>query len=296
MSTFRVTQRMITANSLDHLQLSMGRSAKVQEQLSTGRVLNRPSDNPSDATAAMRLRSTIADNAQYARNADDGLGWLGQLDTTLQSMAVQVRNAHELALRGANEGSMGASSREAIATEVDQIRDSLIQAANAKYLDRPVFGGITSGDVAYNPDGTFAGTAGAVTRRVADGVTVRVDTVGTDVFGTDGDSLFTDLANLSTALRAGDNAGTRASMAALSGRLDDITEALTGVGARYNRIEQAGLKASDARDQLTAALTSIENTDLAAASVEVQLQEVAYKAALAATSRVIQPSLLDFLR
>src|SRR5699024_2957526 len=93
MSITRVTQTMLSQRSLEGMQLSLGRLARTQEQLSTGRVLNRPSDSPTDTTAAMRLRSSLADAKQYARNAQDGQGWLGQIDSALQSMVNETRRA-----------------------------------------------------------------------------------------------------------------------------------------------------------------------------------------------------------
>jgi flagellar hook-associated protein 3 FlgL len=292
----RVTQRMLTQTSLDYLQLGLGRLAKVQEQLSTGRILNRPSDNPTDVTAAMRVRDSIAQQAQYSRNAQDGKGWLSQIDSTLSGVTDTVRRARELALQGANSGAMGPAAREALATEVDELRNGLISSANATYLGRPVFGGVTSGSAAYDATGTYVGVAGDVTRRVADGVTVQVDVDGRDVFGDGGTSVFAELDDLAAALRAGDTAAIRTGIDDLATRLETVTSARTTAGTRLDRIERADTSAIEASNSLSATLSTLENTDLAKAAMDLQLQEVSYQAALSATSRVLQPSLLDFLR
>ena len=113
MTVGRITQRMMTASSLDGLQSGLSRLAKVQEQLSTGRIINRPSDNPTGTTSAMRIRSSVSDQAQYARNADDGIGWLTQADSTLDSVTSAITKARDLALAGANTGAMGDTAREA---------------------------------------------------------------------------------------------------------------------------------------------------------------------------------------
>ncbi len=296
MSIGRVTQRMLTEGSLSNLQQGLGRLAKVQEQLSTGRVINRPSDNPTGTTAAMRLRSSMADQAQYTRNAQDGIGWLTQIDTALDSATSTVRRARDLALQGANAAAAGPVSREALAIEVDGLRQSLLSQANTTYLDSPVFGGVTAGSAAYDATGAYVGTVGDVNRRIASGVQVKVDSNGPDVFGDGATSAFAELEALSTALRAGDQAGISASINTLNARLDTITSARTAAGARFQRIEQADLTASDAGMSLENQLSIIENADLAATTVDLKLQEVAYQASLAATSRVMQPSLLDFLR
>lgn len=292
----RVTQRMMTQSSLDSLQAGLGRLARVQEQLSTGRILNRPSDSPTDTTAAMRLRTSLAQQAQYARNAQDGIGWLTQVDATLGTVTESVRRARDLALQGANTGALGQVARDALATEVEEIRTGLLANANATYLDRPVFGGITSGDLAYDPAGTYVGTPGDVNRRVADGVVVRVDVDGPAVFGDGATSVFAELDDLAVALRANDTVTVTASVDALRARLDTITAARTAAGTRYQRIEQSALAATDAQLSLSTNLSTLENTDVAKAIVDLQLQEMAYQASLAATARVLQPSLVDFLR
>jgi flagellar hook-associated protein 3 FlgL len=207
-----------------------------------------------------------------------------------------VRRARDLALQGANQGSVGPVARDALAIEVEGLRKELLAQSNTTYLDRPVFGGITPGNDAYDATGTYVGTLGDVNRRIADGVVVKVDVDGPTVFGSGASSVFAELDALSTALRAGDQAGISSSIAALNSRLDTVTSARTAAGTRFQRLEQAELTAADAELSLKNHLSTVENADLAQSAVELQLQEVAYQAALSATSRVIQPSLLDFLR
>ena len=296
MTTMRVTQNMLTDRSVGSLQLGLSRLAKVQEQISTGRVLNRPSDSPTQTTAAMRMRSSIADQTQYVRNAEDGIGWLGIVDQTLGGMTDQVRRARELGLQGASTGTTSQPAREALATEVEQIRDGLVAAGNTTYLGRPVFGGVTSGATAFDAAGAFVGVPGEVNRTVADGVKVRIDVLGTDVVGANGASLFDDLDDLVVALRTGDTTGIRTGLSALEGRLEDLGSVRATVGARYARVEGAAQRGRDAVLDLSTSLSEVENTDLPRALVDLKMQEVAYQAALAATSRVMQPSLLDFLR
>ena len=303
MAITRVTQNMMMERSLGSLQSGLSRLAKTQEQLSTGRVLNRPSDSPTDTTSAMRLRSSLTDQAQFKRNAEDGLGWLGQADSTLTSSLDQVRRARNLALEGANATNTGPTAREALAAEVDQLRESLIQSANTTYLGRPIFGGNSAGDTAYTFDAvdpgvpvTFTGQAGQVKRTVSDGVEVQVNVNGPDVFGPAGATLFEDLAALSTALRSGDANGIRAGITALDTGMQRITNTLAEVGTKTNRIETSLSKIEDATLSMTSSLTAIENVDLPRAMIDLQMNEVAYQAALAGTARVMQPSLLDFLR
>jgi flagellar hook-associated protein 3 FlgL len=298
----RVTQNMIANRSMVNLQSSFSRLSKTQEQLSTGRAINRPSDDPVGTTTAMRLRSSLAQAAQHQRNAEDGAGWLQMVDTTLSGATELVRRAKELGIQGVN-GSNGPTAMAALGQEVSRLRDALLSAANTTYLGRPIFGGVTTGKTAYDASGNYVGTSSTgVMRTVATGDRVRVDQDAAAAFGPNtpgspptGD-VFADLAQLANDLTSGNLAGIQSGLDALDAGLDRMTSALADVGTRANRLDRAVQAAKDATLTQTQSLSEVENVDLASATVQLKMQEVAYQAALGATSRVIQPSLLDFLR
>ncbi len=292
----RVTQNMITNRSMVNLQSSMARLSRTQEQLSTGRVINRPSDDPVGTASAMRLRSSLAQVAQHQSNAEDGAGWLQMADTTLTGSTELLRRAKELGIQGVN-GSNGPRAMAALGQEVSKLRDALLAAANTTYLGRPIFGGVTTGTTAYDASGSYVGTSGAgVMRTVATGDRVRVDQDAQAAFGPATRDVFADLAQLSADLTAGNIAGVRNGLTALDAGLERMTSALADVGTRANRLDRAIQAAKDTALTQTQNLTELENVDLAEATIQLKMQEVGYQAALGATSRVIQPSLLDFLR
>jgi len=288
---------MLTRNSLASLQANLSRTAKLQEQLSTGRNINRPSDSPTGTAAAMRLRDDLAATGQYQRNAQDGAAWLGTIDNTLTSITDQAREARDIALQGASAGGGGQAGRDALAGSVDELRKNLLASANTTYLGRPIFGGITAGNQAYDPtSGTFVGTPGDVTRTVGDGVKIRVNVDADAVFGADGDSIFTHLSDLSTSLRSGNDAGIQTGIAALNKDLDRLAMAHAEVGTRAKRVDAANQTGADTELRLKSSLSDVENADLPKVIVDLQMQQTAYQAALASTARVMQPSLLDFLK
>ena len=297
MGISRVTHSMLTDRSVGRMQSSLTRLADAQEKLSTGRVLNRPSDSPADAAAAMRLRAGLRQQAQFERNASDGLGWLAQTDSTLQSMTQQLQRAHQLAIQGANTGGLSAAGREAIATELEGLRESLIGTANQTYLDRPVLGGITAGGRAFDADGVYVGADGDVRRTIGEGITVAVNLTASDVVGPPGGTVFEQLAALANAIRAGtDGAAIGDGIAAMKAGVERVVTAQSDAGTRYSQVEKAYQMSTDIEISLRTRLSDLEDADLAEATIDVSTQEVAYQAALASTARVIQPSLLDFLR
>jgi flagellar hook-associated protein 3 FlgL len=294
-TTPRVTQRLMMERSLTALNTGMGRLARTQEQLSTGRLINRPSDSPTGTNDAMRLRAQMSADTQYSRNASDGLAALGQADSTLQSMSDQVRRARELILQGKSTGSAGPEARTALAAELTQIRESLLTMANTQHMGRSLFGGTSDNPVAYQPDGSFVGDANDVDRTVGQGITVTVNVAGPDAFGTGADNLFNVLTGAIGNL-TGDPTQLGGDLDKLDAVATTMRTALADVGTRYGRVETAMSTLTDANLTSTAALSEVENVDIAKAVVDLQMQEVAYQAALGATARVLQPSLLDFLR
>lgn len=295
----RITQRLMTERSLAAMQAGLERVARHQEQLTTGRVLNRPSDSPSGTNSAMQFREQLTQNEQYSRNAGDGMARLGTTDTVLTSMTDSVRRIRDLALQGSSTGAMGLSAREALAKEVTQLREALMSQANTTHLGMPLFGGTTMGERAYAQDASgtvaYVGDGNPVHRRIGADDSVRVDITGPEVFGPAGDDLFAVAADIADKLVT-DPGALDVELERLDAAMTRMTTALAEVGSRFNRLE-AGLRISrDAELRLEDSLAGVENVDMARAFMDLQMSEVAYQAALGATARVVQPSLLDFLR
>lgn len=298
MTIGRVTQRSIATNTLAGLQGNLSRMADIQQQLSSGKQISRPSDSPTGTVAAMQLRGEIRDNEQWSRNAADGIGWLGTIDQALTSALGSARRARDLTLTGLNSGALTVNAAEALAAEVDQLRQGLLGFANTRYLDRPVFGGTTGGGQAYDAAGAYIGPGASppILRTVGANATVRVDQTGPEVFGPAGSDIFAVLDDISAALRSGNHTALSNGLGDLDIAMSRISGKLAEVGAGYNRLEQMQTAAEDRVISLRTSLSDVEDIDLPATIVELNLAQVAQQAALAAASRVITPSLADFLR
>jgi flagellar hook-associated protein 3 FlgL len=210
----------------------------------------------------------------------------------------------QLAIGGLNDTN-GPSERNAMADEIDQLRSGTISLANTQYLGRSVFAGTVQTSAAFDPvTGVYGGNSSEMNRAVsadAGSGVMAVNVPGDRVFGT----LFADasdpagkgvLARLSAALRAGDTTAIQGELTNLDGASESIRSAHSTIGARFQRlqdIQQLGGKHADA---LGASLAQAESIDLPKTIIDLQLQQTAYQAALGATGKIIQPSLLDFLR
>jgi flagellar hook-associated protein 3 FlgL len=296
MAQMRVTEGSITTRVLANLQNNIARGGKIQQQLSSGKQISRPSDSPTGTISSMELRGESRVNTQYSRAAEDGLGWLDSAQATLGDSVSQVNRVRDLTVQGMNTGGNNSLSREAIAVEIENIKDSLIGLANTTYMDRPVFGGTTTGKVAYDASGVYQGDDGQVVRTVGSNSQVRVDANGPEAFGSGGTQIFTVLQDIADSLRAGDDAGLRSGLDNLDKAGNVLKSTLSDVGARYNRVTQMRDTAEDRLVTLKSQISDVEDIDLPQTIMEMQLQQTAYEAALAATAKVIQPSLIDYLR
>jgi flagellar hook-associated protein 3 FlgL len=299
-SLTRVTQGTISQATIEGLQAALGRVQRQQEKLATGKEISRPSDDPGGTVAALTYRSDIRRSEQYSRNSQNGLDWLGTADSTMSGMMTMVQRARDLTLQGAN-ASMSADERNAIAAEMDTLRQGLIGMANTTYLDRPIFGGTagnaTGTTVAYDANGNYQGDNGQVLRNVAPGVQVAVNVNGPQVFGTGATGLFNALNQISADLRSNNApALTQTDLGNLDVAMTQLQNTHAVVGARYDRVQSMKTLAENTMLNLKNGLSSVEDADLPKTITDLQLQQVSYQAALAATAKVIQPSLVDFLR
>ena len=299
----RITQRALATTSLQNLNRNMEAIAKLQAQQTSGKSINQPSDDPTGTNVAMQTRQEIASVGQYARNIGDGLSLLDATDSALHNMTEQVQSARALTVKGLNDGSLSEASRVAIRTEMSGIRDSLIGLANTAVKGQPIFGGVTSGSTAYAADGTYQGFGGAagvpvvpITRQVSQVDAIRVDVTGPEAFGDPavGD-LFKIVGDIARDVVA-DPAALAGHLAALDKALDGLNKAAADIGTRTNRIETAKQVNLDLQLTLETRSASIENVDLARTMVDLSMMQTGYQAALGATAKVIQPTLLDFLR
>src|SRR5919205_3069948 len=113
----RITQRAVALTSLQGLNRNLDAVGKLQQQLTSGRLINRPADPPTGTNRAMQTRADQAANAQHARNLDDARSWMEQTDSTLRTMLDSVRRVRDLTVQGLNEGGLDDAARTALATE-----------------------------------------------------------------------------------------------------------------------------------------------------------------------------------
>jgi flagellar hook-associated protein 3 FlgL len=279
---------------------ALERFQSQQQKVSSGKALTRWSDDPAAGTSAERYRAEEADWSTYQRSGTDAQAWLSSADGALQAMSSIMIRVKQLAV-SASSGSQTATSRGAIADEVEQLRNELRDLGNTTHLGRSLFGGFAATALATDSAGvvSYAGDGGAVQRQVSPTVTVAVNVDAKDVFGFAagaGQDVFSQLTDLANAARSGNTAALGTAQGVLESRHSDMLKGLSQIGAVTNRVDVAQTSGSAALQDLASRRSQLEDVDLADAVMRLSSAQAGYTAALGAASRANLPSLADFLR
>lgn len=300
----RLTTSAQHTRTMESMMAAQNRMARVQEQVSSGKAFQRASDDPSATRTAMTLRSEQGRIAQYAKNIDNGLLMLNAARINVDSVNDQLLRARDLLVQG-QQSTATANVRSALAEQVDVLRSSMLINANAQFAGRPLFGGTTSATSAYDATGAYIGDQTEVSTRVGGDAAALVDVsiLGPQLFGepasnVSGENVFSLLERIAANLRTDPPvaADLTADLTALDELLQTAGDAQAIVGSRINQLTELKDVTADREVSVTGALSSVEDTDLSKAIMELTLLQTGYEATLHATASVMQVSLMDFLR
>ena len=305
----RITHGMMQRNVLADLNSVSTRLSKTQQKIASNKEIERPSDDPFEASRAMALRQSLAATRQQSRNAQDAMGWQEATEQSLGQITDLVHRARELVVRGATD-SADAQDRTAIAAELEQIIESVKQNANATYRGSYLFSGSKTDTPPYQQGAAdaYAGDEAGldplipgVLREIGPGVTMPINTVAREFLG-DGQSagdgkLIDTLRGAVAALRTDDAATLRdTQLGKLDQNLDTLLEVRARNGARSNRLDSAVTRLSEVEESTVKQLSQTEDADIAKTLIDFNSQQAAYQSALRAGASLVQTSLLDFLR
>ncbi|MBI4522642.1 MAG: flagellar hook-associated protein FlgL [Deltaproteobacteria bacterium] len=301
----RVSSDLIFHQLNDGLQQALRRLAKVQEVASSGRQINRLSDNPQGAARVLDLCGFEATLDQYGRNIDQALPSLERTESVLDDVGELLGRAKELAVFMNNE-TKTAVDRQAAAVEVRQLFYHLVSLANSKMGDRYLFAGFKNGaePFAEIPGGvTYNGDAGEIAIQANSSVNIITNLAGNELFqgvGLGGGvDLFDIFLDLETALNTNNTIGIdgiQTQIGRLDAALDQTLGFRTEIGARLNTANSVKEGLASLKVQTVALRSRIEDADAVQVFSELARLQYAYEAALRSAARTSQATLLDFLR
>jgi flagellar hook-associated protein 3 FlgL len=176
--------------------------------------------------------------------------------------------------------------------------NEVLSLANTKYSGRQIFGGHSTGptfspDLPANPTAfTYNGDTGEVLREIGDDERIAVNIQGEPLF----DGIFQSLIAFRDGLIANDRTAMDAAAAQIGSENDGVLTARGEVGARMRRLDMAWARLDEENASLRETIAGLEEVDITAEIVELQMRDTAFQAALTATGRSLSLSLMDFLR
>lgn len=273
-------------------------------QLSTGKKINKPSDNPVTAVRSMYYRSSLNEVDQYKRNLDDGLSWMSTTDEALDQLTNVIQRVRELTVQGQSDTNTP-SDRQAIAEEINQLKEHLGEIANSKIGGRYVFAGTDVKTAPYRADDAVPGSEKEfrntnnelVKLQVGQTNHIQINVLGASVFNNDGNGgVFKVFSDIATHFSSSESGSNKDFLEELDNQIDNILKERSELGARMNRLELSTSQVEALEVSTTKLLTQEEDVDISKVIIELKAQENVHSAALSAGARIIQPTLVDFLR
>jgi len=295
----RVNPNMVP-DVLAGLQQTQSAVNKALQEVSTGKSVSVPSDNPS-ASASM-VQNTIDTNNvdQYTQNVSSVLSMVQTADSTLGSVVSSLTKAITLGTEGAN-GTSNASNQQSIATEVQGILSSVVSMANTTFQGSYLFGGTASTQVPYTADSTSAsgykynGNDGVNSVSVGDDLTVQANIPGSQIFSNSSNDVLGSLSALVSALQSGDSAGIQSATSAISSALNYVSQQRITYANSETQLNSQDTDLQQETVNLTSQSNALVGVDSAEAATALAQAETANSSAMAAASKALPASLLNYL-
>lgn len=332
----RVTENTNFGAVRESIRRSKERMENLQGQTATLKKLNTPSDDPVGASKVLEVRTDKVNNEQFVSNGKLAEAFLNNSDHALDQLVEIVNRAKEIAINQSSAASSTDESRLGVAEEISQLFQQAVAVANTKIGDRYLFGGYKTQTPPVGVNGAYKGDEGQMMVEIAKGIYLSMNVPGIEAFNTHpevvtppqpeehstemanrklasfdapGDSarlsdqagpenvnVFDEIQNLRIGLLTGDLDSIRSTL----DRFDQIHGQLVAtrakIGSRLQGLESTG-QAMERHNITNAQLTSaLEDADMAKVVSDLAKEETVFRSALASSQKLIQPTLMEFLK
>lgn len=310
----RVTSGMMYKDYLKNLNNNLSSMSKLQTQMSSGKRITRPSDDPIGMISSMQTRVKMYKSEQYSENVSKALIWLEQTESSVLEMNEIIKTAYEKAVYLSSDF-LTHEDKTAAAEQIGQYRDHVVTIGNSKSGDKYIFGGYNvtlppfvvdaTGDILYNGydltdasnPSLLAEDADSIEYEIGFDVKMSISTTGTQLFGMGDNNVYTVLDDFYNALK---NDASADEIAQFIGKLQDCQSHLmsidASIGGRVNRLELIQNRFEDDVLMYKTIQSSIEDVDQAEAAMNYKMAEYVYTAALQIGNNLMQTSLVNFLK
>lgn len=328
--------------------------SELQNQAATQKRVTKPSDDPLAASRVLTNRIDLQGNRQFSKSLNYAKSFLEFTDQSLGDLSEILMRAKELAINQSNDGSANEESRRAVATEVEQLHNALVNIGNRKLGDRFIFGGFHTQNAPFSVDGKFHGDSGEMNIHIDKEAFVPMNVAGDRVFlgagidangmappgppqpktieefnqqreqmrqqeaepvstrrpasvdGMDlpveeprdsvGINLFHTMRSLEIALQTNDKEAVQGTLEDLDAALNQVVLARSQVGSRGMALDNWMQTLEKSKVDNQTSISQLEDADIFSTVSDINKTQSTLQATLQTSGKLIQPSLLDFLR
>jgi flagellar hook-associated protein 3 FlgL len=327
----RVTQNTNYEVVRDSVRRSKERMEKLQSQHATLKKLNAPSDDPIAAAKVLEIRTDKVNNDQFQMNSKLAQTFLENTDHALSELSELMVRAKEIAMSQASGASSNEETRLGVAEEVSHMYQQAVATANRRIGDRYLFGGFKTTKAPIDAHGRYQGDSGQMMVEISKDVFLSINLPGLEAFNTnpnasadsrkqfgdqpqaprstadlefgsvehtgpDNVNVFDELQNLRIGLLTGDTHAIQETLERFDQAHTRLVSMRAKIGARLQGLETANT-ALERHNITNAQLNSaLEDADMAQVVSDLAKEETVFRSALASSQKLLQPTLLDFLK
>jgi len=292
----RVTQKMVMDDLVKSLSNINSRIASLEEKASSGKRINKPSDDPAAYYKTLDINSAKNSITQFETNLSSGKNWLSSTDSALGSVYDLLVRAKEITLANSND-TVSANERKNAAQEVSGIFEQVVQTGNTQVGSSFIFGGTEILSEPFDSNGEYNGNQANIEIEIDKNKRMVINCNGKDVFKKDGgEDIFNILNDLKTGLENNDKVTIQAQIDKLDSAMDQISDYRANVGAKINHIDNTSVWFQDSKSRLDVLLSDNQDADMTEVITDLAREQTALQATLSSAAKVISYSLVDFLK
>ncbi|MGB8011394.1 MAG: flagellar hook-associated protein FlgL [Terriglobales bacterium] len=290
-----------TPDILNDLWQSQALEQTYIEQLSTGKRVNQPSDDPEAAAANVQNQAAQSQTDQYLQNTDSLDAMFQTADSALSQTVTLLNQAVSLGTEGAN-GTESTADQQSIAEQIQAIQTQIVQLANTSYQGTYIFGGTETQTPPFALDSSqptgvsYSGNTDVNTVEISPGTSIQTNLPGSQIFQGAAGNIMGSLQQLVTALQSGSSTAIGTATTGVGTALNYLSQQRVFYGSALNQLTNNQTSLQDEQVNLKTQETNLIGADMATAATDLSQAQTDQSATLAALAQIIPQSLLNYLK
>ena len=298
----RISNKMMFDTAQQNLFNLTEELNRANEVVAAQKKILRLSDDPVGLTQVLTMKSSLSNIGQMERNIGLGKNWLAASESAQTQIQNLISDSKALCVQ-MSSGNVGASNRRNAAGIVENNLKEIVALANSQVDGRYIFAGTNTETAAFTIDGnndvTYNGNNTPFTIKLGRDASAEIGGDGEAVFqpsgAGSGDDIFAVMRDLVASLQGNDVSGIQTAMTDLDSCFEHVSAQIADVGSKMIRMEAKGTLLTDLDISTRERLSLIEEPEITEAILELKAKEVAYQAALSATSKILQLSIVNYM-